>query len=127
MPKTTKSDLIVMHEMAINDMDISVHMETLNFQRQPKRKGGTITVGVASPAFDHLINQAATGEVTHYALLYVVNSEQFNKLKEAPDTTKDKAAKWDALRKQMDKFYAEDSDADLGVIGEAAAQAFGYL
>lgn len=38
-----------------------------------------------------------------------------------------KAARWDALAKQIAKFYEEDSDADLGDIGEAAAIAFGYL
>ncbi|MCT3671970.1 hypothetical protein HZP71_02360 [Elizabethkingia anophelis] len=38
-----------------------------------------------------------------------------------------KAEKWDALDKDLSKFYEEDSDGDLGSIGEVAARAFKYL
>lgn len=48
---------------------------------------------------------------------------------------KAKSDKWDALEKKIDTFYpvdengddTEDEGGDLGDIGEAAAQAFGYL
>jgi len=48
---------------------------------------------------------------------------------------KRKAKQWDALRKEIDKFYVDsngvelsDGDGgDLADIGEVAAQAFGYL
>lgn len=113
--------------MSDKNMDISCAVEQLDFQRTPKRNGGRVTFGVASPYFDHLINQAATGEQTHYAILYVINKKQFDDIKKTEDSVKAKAAKWDALAEKMNKFYAEDSDADLGTIGESAAQAFGYL
>jgi hypothetical protein len=76
-----KSDFEIMAEMSKNNMDIACAVDLTGFQRQPKRNGGTVTVGVASPYFDHLINQAATGNITHLAVLYVVNKEQFDKLK----------------------------------------------
>lgn len=75
------SDFEVMHKMSKDNMDIACAMELTNFNRVPKKNGGTVTVGVASPQFDHLINQAASGKTTHYAVLYIVNKEQFDKLK----------------------------------------------
>jgi hypothetical protein len=74
-----KSDFLVMDEMSKNNMDIACAVDQLNFQRN--KMGGRVTFGVASPQFDHLINQAATGKTTHYAILYIVNKEQFDKLK----------------------------------------------
>jgi hypothetical protein len=124
-----KSDFIVFQEMSENNMDIACAVDITNFQRVPKKNGGTVTIGVASPHFDHLINQAATGKITHHALLYIVNKEQYDKIKKAPDEEdeeidpiaemKEKAEKWDALQKKMDSFYEDGSGADLG--------AFGYL
>lgn len=76
-----KSDLLVINEMVEKNMDISAFVELMNYQRQTKRNGGLVTVGVACPAFDHLINQAATGEITHLAVLYVVNKKQFDEIK----------------------------------------------
>lgn len=76
-----KSDLLVINEMVDKNMDIAAFVDLTNFQRQTKRNGGLVTVGVASPSFDNLINQAATGKITHLAVLYVVNKEQFDKLK----------------------------------------------
>jgi hypothetical protein len=80
-----KSDFLVMHEMSKNNMDIACAIETTNFQRHPKRGGGTVTIGVASPHFDHLINQAASGEITHHAILYIVNKKQYDEIKNKPD------------------------------------------
>lgn len=79
-----KSDFIVMQEMSENNMDIACASEQLNFTRDEKRKGGKVTIGVASPQFDYLINQAATDKQTHYAILYIINKEQFDKIKNAP-------------------------------------------
>lgn len=73
-----------MHEMSDKNMDIACALDLLNFERTPKRGGGKVTIGVANPTFDHLINQAATGNTTHYAVLYVVNKEQFDKIKKQP-------------------------------------------
>lgn len=52
-------------------------------ERQEKKNGGLVTIGVASPHFDHLINQAATGEITHLTVLYIVNKKQFEEIKNA--------------------------------------------
>lgn len=78
-----KSDFQVFDEMYKNNMDIACAVDITNYQRQPKKGGGTVTVGIASPHFDHLINQASLpgAKQTHYAILYVVNKEQFDKLK----------------------------------------------
>jgi uncharacterized protein with GYD domain len=48
-------------------------------------------------------------------------------LKEENERLRAKAERWDALESKIGKFYEDDSDADLGDIGEAAAVAFGYL
>lgn len=125
--KTERSDFSVFQEMSDKNMDISCAVEQLDFQRRSKRNGGRVTFGVASPYFDHLINQAGTGKQTHYAILYIINKVQFDDIKNTEDSVKAKAALWDALAAKMEKFYAEDSNADLGTIGEAAAEAFGYL
>lgn len=74
-----KSDLLVMQEMCDQNLDIACALDLMNFQRS--KRGGLVTVGVASPQFDHLINQAATGTTTHYAILYIINKEQFDKIK----------------------------------------------
>lgn len=76
-----KSDLLVINEMVEKNMDVAAAVDMTNFQRQPKKNGGTVTIGVASPHFDHLINQAATGEITHLAVLYIVNKKQFEEIK----------------------------------------------
>jgi len=39
----------------------------------------------------------------------------------------DKAARWDALVERIEKCYDEESESDLGEIGEIAAIATGYL
>lgn len=79
-----KSDFEVMQEMSDKNMDIAAAFDQINFQRTPKNNGGKVTIGVASPYFDHLINQAATGVTTHYAILYIVNKEQFEEIKNKP-------------------------------------------
>lgn len=78
-----KSDFLVMHEMSVNNMDIACAVDITDYQRVTKMKGGTVKIGVASPWFDHLINQAATNKTTHYAILYIVNKEQFDKIKKS--------------------------------------------
>jgi hypothetical protein len=81
-----KSDFEVMSEMSEKNLDIACALDITNYQRQEKKGGGLVTVGVASPQFDYLINQAASGKTTHYAILYIVNKEQFDKIKKAPKT-----------------------------------------
>jgi hypothetical protein len=76
-----KSDFLIFQEMSENNMDIACAFDLTNFTRVPKKNGGTVTIGVASPHFDHLINQAASGVITHHAILYIVNKEQYDKIK----------------------------------------------
>lgn len=83
--ESKKSDFLVMDEMSKNNMDIACALDVTNYQRQTKKNGGTVTFGVSSPHFDHLINQAASGQTTHYAILYIVNKEQFDKIKKADE------------------------------------------
>lgn len=86
MSMTPVSDLIVMHQMVNENKDIACTTELINFNRQPKKGGGTVTVGVASPQFDHLINQAVSGKTTHYAIMYIVNKDQFDELRKKLNT-----------------------------------------
>lgn len=79
-----KSDFLVMDEMSKNNMDIACAVDITNYQRKNKQNGGTVTIGVASPYFNHLINGAGSGDVTHYAILYIVNKEQYDRIKKAP-------------------------------------------
>jgi hypothetical protein len=37
-------------------------------------------MGVASPAFDWVINSFGTGANTHFAVMFVVNSEQYEQI-----------------------------------------------
>lgn len=76
-----KSDFEVMSVMSSNNMDIACAFELLNFTRQEKKGGGLVQVGVASPQFDYLINQAASGKTTHLAVFYIVNKEQYHAIK----------------------------------------------
>lgn len=81
--ETGQSDILVMSKMAKDNMDISASPEILNLQRN--KKGGKVTVGVANPQFDYLINQAATGIITHYHLLFIINKKQFDQLRKSED------------------------------------------
>lgn len=72
-----------MQEMCEKNLDIACAVDLMNFQRT--KRGGLVSVGVANPQFDHLINQAATGQMTHLAVMYIVNKDQFNKIKHRPD------------------------------------------
>lgn len=71
----------ILKAMCDRNKDIALSDYLLNFQRQQKRGGGIVTVGLASPHFDHLINQAATGLHTHKAVLLVYDIAQFEEIK----------------------------------------------
>jgi hypothetical protein len=76
MPKT---DMQVIDEMASKNMDVKM---TGNLLKADKRKhGGEITFGVDHETFNQIIAQMATGETTHYVAVYVINKEQFDKIK----------------------------------------------
>ena len=70
----------VLKTMCDRNKDIALAVELTNFQRQTKKGGGLVTIGVASPHFDHLINQAASGTQTHMAVLLIYNVAQFTEI-----------------------------------------------
>lgn len=80
MPKKV-SDFEVFQIMSDRNLDIAVAVDILDYTRTPKFNGGRVTVGVASPHFDYLINGSGTGDNSHHALLYVINMKQYNEIK----------------------------------------------
>ena len=70
-----KSDLIVLHEMAEQEMDIraSPHFVSAKLAKG----GGHITMGVEAKT----IHDLALGNGDYLVILYVVDREQFQKLK----------------------------------------------
>lgn len=72
------NDLEKMSVMAKGNMDIRLTTNVLAADKV--KQGGKITFGVDADTFNKIINQMATGEVTHYTALYVINKEQFDKL-----------------------------------------------
>lgn len=74
----TVNNFDVLKEMGERNLDIAAASDLTNFQRQQKKNGGLVTIGVASPHFDHLINQAGTGVVTHNCVMLIYDIKQFN-------------------------------------------------
>jgi len=75
------TDFEIMNQMVKDDKDISAYVDQLDFTRN--KKGGRVTFGVGEPHFTKLINQAATGVTTHYAIVLVVNKEQFDAIQKS--------------------------------------------
>jgi hypothetical protein len=74
-----KTDMQVIDEMASKNMDVKM---TGNLLKADKRKyGGEISFGVDHETFGQIISQMATGKTTHYVAVYVINKEQFDKIK----------------------------------------------
>jgi hypothetical protein len=74
------TDFEIMQEMGGKNMDIRMTGTVIGAQQV--KAGGHITFGVDSATFQIIINQMATGETTHYVAMYVVNKEQFDKIKQ---------------------------------------------
>lgn len=74
-----KTDFDVMNEMSANNMDISMCGDIV--QSQVAKGGGKVTVGVPEKIHHIIANQLFTGNTTHYVALYIVNKEQFDKLR----------------------------------------------
>lgn len=74
----------VLQEMSINNLDIARSDGNIqNCNRQPKLGGGTISVGMASPAFDKIINGLAVDKPTHHAILFVFSEEDYRKVEKS--------------------------------------------
>lgn len=78
----SKSDFIVMSEMSQANMDISMCFEIVNLKRV--RGGGHITIGVGEDAISKMMNSVISTKPTYYCALYIINREQFDKIKEPP-------------------------------------------
>jgi hypothetical protein len=79
--QAAKTDMQAIDEMASKNMDVKM---SGNLIKADKRKyGGEITFGVDHETFGQIINQMVTGITSHYAVVYVINKEQFDKIKNA--------------------------------------------
>lgn len=74
-----KSDLIVLQEMSQQDMDIKSSCNLVGGRKV--KQGAILEIGVDYSTFQQLALQMATNNVTHYVVTYIVNKEQFDKLK----------------------------------------------
>jgi len=74
-----KSDLIVLQEMSQQDMDIKSSCNLVGGRKV--KQGAILEIGVDNSTFQQLALQMATNNVTHYVVTYIVNKEQFDKLK----------------------------------------------
>ena len=77
----------VLKEMGERNLDIASAPDLMDFKRQPKKHGGLISVGVASPHFDHLMNGFALDHHTHKAVLLIYNIEQFKQVEKELDAS----------------------------------------
>jgi len=74
-------DLEVMSRMANENMDI--RMSGTLVKATTVKLGGHITMGVDKDTLN-TIYMSALGSDTHYVVLYVINKEQFDKIKNTP-------------------------------------------
>lgn len=77
--KKKKSDLIVLQEMASQNLDIRSFTHLLGGKKA--KGGGILEIGVDSATFQTLAVQMFSSKTTHYVVTYIVNKEEFDKLK----------------------------------------------
>jgi hypothetical protein len=75
------TDMQIIDKMASENMDVRMCGNDNLVNAQKCAGGGKITIGVPEDTFQIIINQMASGETTHYVALYVINKEQFLKIK----------------------------------------------
>ncbi len=76
----SKSDLIVLQQMAEGNMDISSSSTLISAEKV--KQGGKITFGISEQALMNVMNNV-TETPTHYAVVYIINKKQFDKLKKS--------------------------------------------
>ncbi len=74
-----KSDFEVMSEMCKSNKDIKAAYEVI--EMKSNKKGGKITFGIDNESYSRLSKGFGLGNPTHYTVCYVINKEQFDKLK----------------------------------------------
>lgn len=79
--KKQVGDFDVFKEMSKRNKEIAIGVDLTNMTRHKKKNGGLVTMGIASPGFDWLINDVAVDGKKYVALLYVINRDQFNEIK----------------------------------------------
>ncbi len=84
-------------------------------------------IEVWSPVLDWFQDNKSIPPGTSISKEALRRSQEFERLEEENKRLREKCNQWDALQDKMDSFYEDGSDADLVDIGEAAAEAFGYL
>jgi hypothetical protein len=75
------TDMHVIDKMASENMDVRMCGNENLRNAQLCKGGGLITIGVPADTYDIIANQMANGNNTHYVALYVINKEQFLKIK----------------------------------------------
>jgi len=73
------SDLKVMDEMAHRSLDIRAFPDIVNMQSV--KKGGHVTIGTDKGTIQQLMHSSTTNDGKYKALLFVVNMDQYKKLK----------------------------------------------
>lgn len=73
-----KSDLVVLHEMANNDMD--VRSSSTIVEAKTVKQGGILSFGVDADSVHRIINSSLDGE-QYVAVCYIINAKQFFELK----------------------------------------------
>lgn len=73
------NDFQAMDAMSSESKDIRMNGNIVGVDR--RKGGGLVTFSVDEDTFDILSHQLATGNITHYAAIYVVNKAQFDKIK----------------------------------------------
>lgn len=80
--QSKKTDFQVMHEMSVGNMDIALCPDFL--EAKTASGGGKVIFGVPREVIDKLIMPVMRGaKQTHYATLYIVNVEQFERIKKS--------------------------------------------
>jgi hypothetical protein len=73
------TDFEAMDKMAAADMDITACADIT--ESKVARGGGKVTIGVPKEIHYIIANQLISGNTTHYVALYIINKEQFDKIK----------------------------------------------
>lgn len=80
------TDFEVMDKMAAADMDITTCGDIT--ESKVAKGGGKVTIGVPEKIHHIIANQLVFGQTTHYVALYIVNKEQFDKIKNGNNSKK---------------------------------------
>lgn len=75
------TDMQVIDKMASEEMDVRMCGNSNLISAVKNKHGGKITFQTDAGTFQLIVNQMVTGNNTHYVAMYVINKEQFDKIK----------------------------------------------